>query len=199
MPDNRWTITEVPASGYAFDANYWNSLIASNRNLDFLYYAQFTSDAHLELSFSGTIASGTTFTTIPWNTAVSQNYTSMWSNLDSANIFLDTNTPGYASNQGLWGIRITYSYTAATADTDRACRFVFAGDTNFTVTDTHVDSGTASQQHTFFMPWLSGKIGGSNSFQFSLRHSSGTNETLTANIFVTKIPSPVNNFFTDIN
>lgn len=203
MPDNDWTELPVPASDYAFDANYWNSLTAPQRNLDYLYESQYKSNAYLHLSYTGSVAAGATFTTIPWTTAVSQNYSTMWNSGNPTYIQFDTGGGGVVDTRGLWGITLIYQYNTATAFTERRAQLAFnAGSAvAFTLADAYEDNGTNQEQHTFFMPWLSGFfLPTSNDYmQVQVRHASTTTPlTITAVLFVEKIPSPVNNFIGNI-
>jgi len=202
MPDNQWTDFIVPASGYAFDAKHWNSLAAPNRNLDYLYESQYTTDAHLQLTYTGLIATGAVATIIPWTSAVSQNYPSMWDSGNPTYIFFNTGGDGNNDLQGLWGINLTYSYSASTTFTEKRCNFLFnAGSAvPFTISDVNENTGTNAAQQTFFAPWLAGFYLPSpeDYLQVSVRHASAAALTITANLFVTKIPSPVNNFINNI-
>lgn len=203
MPNNRWTNLAAPANGYAFDANFWNSLTAPGRNLDYLYESQYESDADLQLTnTTQSIVAGSTFSTISWTTAVSQNNSAMWNISNPSVINFSTNDGGSTNNNGLWGINLTYSYIAATTQTERRTRFAFnlGGATPFNIDDAYEDAGTNAAQHTFFIPWLSGKLQPLDYLQIQVRHASTiTPLTISANLRVTRIPSPVNNFINSIS
>jgi hypothetical protein len=197
MPNNRWTNLAAPANGYAVDANFWNSLTAPGRNLDYLYESQYKSDAYLELSATQNINAGTTFATISWNSVINQTDLAMWNISAPSVINFSTDDGGSTNDKGLWGINLTYSYNAATTQTDRRTRFAFnlGGATPINIDDAYEDTGNNGAQHTFFVPWLSGKLQPQDYLQIQVRHNSTTTpRTITANIRVTRIPSPVNNF-----
>ena len=203
MPNNRWTNLAAPANGYAFDANFWNSLTAPGRNLDFLYESQYKSDATLQLTTTATqgIATGGTFSTISWTTVINQTDLAMWNISNPSVINFSTNDGGSTNNKGLWGINLTYSYPAATTQTERRTRFAFnvGGATPINIDDAYEDTGNNGAQHTFFIPWLSGKLQPQDYLQIQVRHASAITPLLiTANLRVTRIPSPVNDFITSI-
>lgn len=203
MPNKRWTDLITPANGYAFDAKYWNSLTAPKRNLDFLYESQYKSDATLQLTTTATqsIVAGATFSTISWTSVVDQTDSAMWNISNPSIIYFSTNDGGSTNDKGLWGINLTYSYPAATTLTERRTRFAInlGGATPINIDDAYEDTGTANQQHTFFIPWLSGKLQPQDYLQIQVRHASTiTPLAITANLRVTRIPSPVNNFITSI-
>jgi hypothetical protein len=190
MPYNRWKELQPIQNGYALDAKYWNYLTAPHNNLAYLYESQYLTDAYLALNYTNaTPIANATLTTISWTSAVSQNYPGMWNILDPTYIYFDT------EGSDTWGINLQLSYAVATISTRRLVQFVFA-DGGEVAQDAYEDFGSANLQHQFFFPYFHFSTAPTQAFQVNVSQTSGAALVLSANLFINKIPTPLNNFET---